>query len=119
MICSQLAEFCARAPKAWKRFCFPGGGLHDITEAADEVTRQTPANTTYVIHVGTNDVQRNRREELMRKYRKMIKTYKEKSSWIIVSGIIPRLHVEDKFYDDSISKNRQLAELCTREEDRK
>ena len=74
MISGQLAEICARAPKARKRFCIPGGGLHDITEAAEEVTRQAPANTTYVIHVGTNDVQRNRPEELMRKYRKMIKT---------------------------------------------
>ena len=46
----------------------------------------------------------------------MIKTYKAKSSRIIVSGIIPRLHVEDKFYDDTISTNRQLAELCTSEE---
>ena len=50
----------------------------------------------------------------MRKCRKMI--YKEKSSRIIVSGIIPRLHIEDKFYNDAISTNRQLAELCTREE---
>ena len=40
MIRGQLAEFCARAPKARKRFCIPGGGLHDITEAAEEVTRQ-------------------------------------------------------------------------------
>ena len=64
----QISEFCARAPATRRRFCIPGGGVQDVIDCIDEVTDQAPANTTYVIHVGTNDVQRYRSEELLDKY---------------------------------------------------
>ncbi|KAK3886028.1 hypothetical protein Pcinc_009804 [Petrolisthes cinctipes] len=56
MVRGQLTEFCGRAPKSRKRFCIPGGGLDDVIDSVDEVTSLAPDNTTYVIHVGTNDV---------------------------------------------------------------
>jgi lysophospholipase L1-like esterase len=83
---------------------------------AADVAASAPANSLYVIHAGTNDVQRTRSEELMEKYRRLIKTYKDKSNKVIISGIIPRMRAERRFYDSATSINRRLANLC-REED--
>lgn len=116
MVRGQLTEFCARAPRTRKRFCIPGGGVDDIVAAVEEVSRLAPASTTYVIHVGSNDVQRTRSEELLCKYRRLIRSFKEKSNRILISGIVPRIDVENRFYNIATSTNRRLAKLC-REED--
>ena len=116
MIRGQLNEFCARAPKTRKRLCIPGGGVDDVTSAVEEVSKLAPACTTYIIHVGTNDVQRTRSEELMSKYKNMIKKYKDKKSRIIISGIVPRIGVKGRFYNIATSINRRLADLCKEED---
>ena len=115
MLRGQLIEFCGRSPRSRKRFCIPGAGVDDVTAAADAVSSQAPENTTYVIHVGTNDVQRIRSEELLDKYRTMMKTYKEKSNNVIVSGIIPRMQAGSRFYAFAASLNRRLDNLCREE----
>ena len=110
-----LTEFCGRAPRSRRRYCIPGGGVDDVIAAVDAVSSQAPENTTYVIHVGTNDVQRTRSEELLDKYRKMMRTYKEKSNKVIVSGIIPRRQAGSRFYAFASSLNRRLENLCKEE----
>ena len=115
MVRSQLVEFCGRAPKSRKRFCIPGGGVDDVTAAVEEVTMQAPANTKYIIHVGTNDVQHTRSEELLSKYRNMIKTFKEKSNNIVLSGILPRVTAEERFFNLATSINRRLVNICKEE----
>ena len=89
--------------------------MQDVIDAVNEVTDQAPATTTYVIHVGTNDVQRYRSEELLDKYRQMIRAYKVKSSNVILSGIIPRRHAGQRFYSFASSINRRLGNLCSEE----
>lgn len=115
MLRGQLIEFCGRSPRSRKRFCIPGAGVDDVTAAVDAVSNQAPENTNYVIHVGTNDVQRIRSEELLDKYRTMMRTYKEKSNNVIVSGIIPRMQAGNRFYAVAASLNRRLANLCREE----
>ena len=115
MLRGQLIEFCARSPRTRKRYCILGAGVDDVTAAVDAVSSQAPANTTYVIHVGTNDVQRTRSEELLAKYRTMMRAYKELSNKVIVSGIIPRRQAGHRFYASASSLNRRLANLCREE----
>ena len=115
MVRGQLTEFCSRAPRTRKRFCIPGGGVDDVTAAIDEVANLAPNNTTYVIHVGTNDVVRTRSEVLIEKYKDMIRTYKERSHRIIISGIIPRIQAGRRFYNIATSVNRRLATICREE----
>ncbi|XP_063860688.1 uncharacterized protein LOC135101044 [Scylla paramamosain] len=102
----QLVEFCGRVPSRRRRYCLPGASLGDITAAIEDTTKDATTNTLYVIHAGTNDVQRSRSEELMAKYKEMIPKYKTKSNNIIISGILPRINANIKkragaFYDDS------------------
>lgn len=115
IIKGQLQEFCARAPKSRKRFCIPGGGLDDVDAALEQVANLAPPNTTYVVHVGTNDVVRTRSEELMEKYKNLIQKFKEKSSNVIISGILPRWVENQRFLNAATMTNRRLATLCSQE----
>ena len=115
LVRGQLTEFCARAPEKRKRFCIPGGGVDDVIASVDEVSNLAPANTTYVIHVGTNDIQHTRSEELMAKYKKLIRKFKVKSSNVVVSGIIPRTKANNQFFNFASSTNRRLSNLCSEE----
>ena len=115
IIGGQLVEFCARAPKKRKNFCFRGGRIDDVVDAVGKVSDQAPPNTTYVVHVGTNDVLRCRSEELLAKYKTLIQSFKDKSQNVIISGIIPRMGVNQRFSNIATSTNRRLANLCREE----
>ena len=110
-----LVELCGRAPKSRKRFCMPGGGIDDIIAAREEVTNGASKDALYIFHVGTNDIQKTRSEELLNKYRNLIKQYKMKSRNIIISGILPRMSAENVFYSKAFSLNSRLNSLCKQE----
>ncbi len=65
-------------------------------------------NTLFILYIGTNDVKTNRSEELMDKYKRLIQQYKEKSSSIIMSGILPRMNESNAFYSKAFSTNNIL-----------
>ena len=115
LVRGQLVEFCARAPEKRKLFCIPGAGVEDVLASLDEVSNLAPANTTYVVHVGSNDVQNIRSEELMLKYKRLIQSFKDKSQNVILSGIIPRVKANQQFFNFASSTNRRLSNLCREE----
>ena len=115
LIASQLTEFCGRAPNSRKRYCMPGASIDEITAACDEVTNGATKDTLIVLHVGTNDVQKTRSEELLQKYRKLIQKYKVKSDNIIISGVLPKMYGENTFYNKAFSLNNRLKNLCRQE----
>ena len=114
---NQLEEFCGRARATRKRLCMPGGCLDDITAACQEATAESNNNTLFIVHAGTNDVQRTRSEELLEKYKKLIRTFKTKTNNnnLIISGILPRIKATDRFYDKAFSTNNRLKTLCFQE----
>ena len=97
MIRHQLEEFCGRAPKRRKRYCYPGAKIDDITKALEDITAKEKHDSLYIVHVGTNDVKNTNSEELLEKYKRLIGTLKEKRSKFIVSGILPRIGAENQF----------------------
>ena len=118
MVRGQLVEFCGRSSNSRrKRFCYPGAKLDDITAACDDVTKDANRNTLLIVHAGTNDVQSTRSEELLEKYRRMIRRFKSKvdASNVIISGILPRVGAEQSFYNKAFSTNNRLKTLCSQE----
>ena len=115
MIRHQLEEFCGRAPKRRKRYCYPGAKIDDITKALEDITEKEKHDSLYIVHVGTNDVKNMNSEELLEKYKRLIGTLKEKRSKFIVSGILPRIGAEKQFYNKAFSTNDRLKSLCLKE----
>ena len=110
-----LDEFCGRAPKCRKRYCYPGAKIENITAVIDEVTSQEKEDSVFIVHVGTNDIKTTRSEELMAKFKNLIDSLKEKRSKCIVSGILPRIGAESQFYSKAFSTNNRLRSLCSKE----
>ena len=118
MIKFQLNEFCGRSSNSRrKRYCYRGATIDDMTDVCDTVTDKADANTVIMIHVGTNDVMSCRSEELLDRYRQMIKKYKEKINEknIVISGILPRKFADKTFFDKAFSTNSRLRTLCVEE----
>lgn len=114
----QLPEFCGRAPGNRKRFCMPGAGVSDISQSLDEVmsdTTDVTNNPLLLVHVGTNDVKRSRPEELIDRYRTLIQRLKSKSKNVIISGILPRIRADWRFYSKALAVNKLLNSLCSQE----
>ena len=53
MIRHQLEEFCGRAPKRRKRYCYPGAKIDDITKALEDITEKEKHDSLYIVHVGS------------------------------------------------------------------
>ncbi|MPC37262.1 hypothetical protein E2C01_030736 [Portunus trituberculatus] len=69
MLCDQLREFCGRFSNGRrKHFCFSGGGLDDTSKYEN--------TTLFVTQANTNDVYSCGYEELLAKYRRMIRQFK-------------------------------------------
>ena len=118
MIDPQLEEFCGRSPNGRrKRYCYKGATVDDMTAVCDTVTEKADENTVIMIHAGTNDVQSTRSEELLEKYKRMIKRYKEKVTEknIVISGILPRKFGGRSFFSKAFSTNNRLKTLCMEE----
>ncbi len=86
----------------------PGARLDDIASAVDVVTDQAQADTLYVIHADTNDIQTSRSGNILRKYRRVIRLYKNKSRHVILSGILPRINAFPSFYSKAFRDNTRL-----------
>ncbi|MPC25500.1 hypothetical protein E2C01_018617 [Portunus trituberculatus] len=77
MVRDQLREFCGRSSNSRRQlFCFSGAGLDDITVAYDDVTSNCENNTLFVIHAATNDVYSSGSDEILDKYRRMIRQFR-------------------------------------------
>ena len=69
MILHQLEEFCGRAPKRRKRYCYPGAKIDDITKGLEDITEKEKHNSLYIVRLGTNDVKNMNSEELLGNYK--------------------------------------------------
>jgi len=115
IIRGQLAEFCARSANTRKRYCIPGARIDDVSSAIEVVSRSAGSNSLYVLHVGTNDIQSTRTEDLLAKYQRAIRRYKVKSDHVLVSGILPRINAFAGFNEKAYAVNTKLKELCVNE----
>lgn len=112
MIRQQVVEFCGRVPRRRRNYCYPGAGVDDIAAALKEISPHATNDSLFVIHTGTNDVSHVRSEELLEKYRRLIRGYKTKSSNILISGVLPRVSAAVTFYNKAFSLNNRLATVC-------
>jgi len=115
IIRGQLKDFCGHAPNKRKRFCMPGVGLDDINSPVSEATTGANNKDLFIIHVGTNDIQRTRSKKLLEKHRTMIQQHKNRTQNIIIPGILPRIEAQNEFYNKAFSINNKLESLCLQE----
>ena len=114
LIRHQEEEFCTKGPRR-KRFCFPGCKIQDVTEKVDDLVINTSEDSVYVTVVGTNNIASGRSEEILRKYRDLIRKFKDSRRKLVICGLLPRFDVGPVILSRMIGVNVRLEGLCRKE----
>ena len=73
--------------------CLPGAGVRDVVERYGKIVMGTGKEAVVVVHVRVNDIGRVKSEELLLRYRELLREVKESGRRCVVSGVLPRLRV--------------------------
>ena len=98
--------------------CLPGAKIEAITERIENIVGLGKGGSV-LVHVGTNNVERDGTTAIVRKYRNLVRTLKEtRVEQVILSGIIPVIGRRGHRYRNcrEMAINMLVKKLCTEEE---
>ena len=104
--------FCEADRKGRMTCCLPGAGVKDVTQRFRRIVKGTGEEALVVVHVGVNDVRKVRSEELVERYRELLREVKESGRRCVVSGVLPRQKVGGLWLSQAIGLNDRLRRLC-------
>ena len=102
---------CRKGPPKCVRICLPGAGIQDVRNRVASVVGPGKGGAV-LVHVGTNDVDKKGSEEVMGRYRELVRELKRvRVGQIVLSGILP---VRGGYMRNNrrISINLRLQALC-------
>lgn len=116
LIKAQSFEFCCRNKSKRKIVVKPGGLIQDIDNEVKGLELKEN-NSLLISLIGENDVYipSSRSEELLLKFRNLLKTFKERSNKILIVGILPRHNVGLRLTSRAIFVNACLKDICKKE----
>lgn len=115
LVRGQLVEWAGRNHTRRKRYCCPGAKVENLIDSLDFFTDGVHDHSRLIIHVGTNNIFNSRSEDLLEKYKDLMRKLKEKTNEIIFTGILPRINGPNAFYSRALYINNQLKSLCEQE----
>ena len=104
--------FCEANRERRMKCCLPGTGVQDVVERHRRVVEGTRKEALVVVHVGVNDVDRMRSEELVDRYKKLLREVKESGRRYIVSRMFPRQGVRVWWLSHALGLNERLMRMC-------
>ena len=104
--------FCEVDRRKRMTCCLPGAGVKDVVERFSGVVKGTGKEALVMVHVGVNDVGRVGSEELLNRYRELLREVRESGRRCIVSGVLPRKNVGGMWLSHALGLNDRLRKLC-------
>ena len=98
--------------------CLPGAKIEAITERVEKIVGSGKGGSV-LVHVGTNNVEREGITAIVRKYRQLVRTLKQtRVEQVILSGILPVLGRKGHKYRNCLGMaiNMLVQKLCREEE---
>ena len=98
--------------------CLPGARIEHVTERVEKIMGRGNGGTI-LVHVGTNDTDKEGTTAIVEKYRKLLKKTKQaRLGQIILSGILPVCGNSIQGYRNSkrMADNGMVERLCQKEE---
>ena len=98
--------------------CLPGAKIEAITERVENIVGSGKGGSV-LVHVGTNNVEREGTTAIVKKYRNLVRTLKQtRVEQVILSGILPVIGRRGHRYRNCqvIAINMLLEKLCREEE---
>lgn len=106
VVCREVSGKCVRV-------CLPGAKIQDVIDRVGTVMGSGTGGSA-IVHIGTNNVEKEGSEVIMGRYRALIRELKEKRvGQIVLSGILP---VRGNYRNSRrVSINYRLQKLCQEE----
>ena len=98
--------------------CLPGAKIEAITERVKNIVGSGKGGSV-LVHVGTNNVEREGTTAIVRKYRQLVRTLKQtRVEQVILSGIVPVMGRRGHKYRNcrGMAINMLVQKLCREEE---
>ena len=98
--------------------CLPGARIEHVTERVEKIVGRGKGGTI-LVHVGTNNADKEGTTAIVKKYRDLLKRTKQaRVGQIILSGILPVIASRNQGYRNSrrMSINRLVQQLCKEED---
>ena len=98
--------------------CLPGARIEHVTERVEKIVGRGKGGTI-LVHVGTNNADKEGTTAIVKKYRDLLKRTKQaRVAQIILSGILPVIGSRNQGYRNSrrMSINRLVQQLCKEED---
>ena len=98
--------------------CLPGAKIEAITERVKNIVSSGKGGSV-LVHVGTNNVEREGTTTIVRKYRQLVRTLKQtRVEQVILSGILPVMGRRGHIYRNcrGMAINMLVQKLCREEE---
>ena len=98
--------------------CLPGAKIEAITETVENIVGSGKGGSI-LVHVGTNNVEREGTTAIVRKYRNLVRTLKQtRFEHVILSGILPVIGRRGHRYRNCrrMAINMLVEKLCREEE---
>ena len=98
--------------------CLPGAKIEAITERVENIVGSGKGGSV-LVHVGTNNVEREGTTAIVRKYRQLVRTLKQtRVEQVILSGILPVMGRRGHKYRNcrGMAINMLVQKLCREEE---
>ena len=98
--------------------CLPGAKIEAITERVENIVGSGKGGSV-LVHVGTNNVEREDTTAIVRKYRNLVRTLQQtRVEQVILSGILPVIGRRGHIYRNcrGMAINMLVEKLCREEE---
>ena len=95
--------------------CLPGASVKHITENVDRLLERTGDDPVVVVHIGTNNIGRDRPRSLQNKFRELGRKLKDKTKTVVFSGILPAPCKGPYGQLEIQNQNAWLKSWCTQE----
>lgn len=115
MVKNMDKEFVLRNKNKRKCKSYSGATISDVKNELKNI--DIKSDTLACTMIGSNDIYRNETNtnDLIQKYKDLLKTIKEKSKNVLCFGILPRNFMGVRYLSKAMYFNHKLEELCTSE----
>ena len=95
--------------------CLPGARVRDISDRLERILEREGEDPVVVVHVGTNNIGKTRKEDLFLDYLALGTKLKNRSSRVIISGLLPEPRANWHRVEKIREVNTWLKEWCGKE----
>lgn len=103
---------CGQQNMSRRLCCLPGARVKDISAMLERNLQREGEDPVVVVHVGTNDIGRTRKEDLLKEFEQLGNKLKSRTSRVLISGLLPEPRAKSARIRKIKKLNAWLKDWC-------